>query len=129
MAKWQNDSMLDAALDYVADNADLLHVCSDPAGYTYAQIVTATLASVALTVGDGNGDYTIGNGDTNGRKLAIAEQADIEITASGTATHIALTNGTDTLYYVTTCTSQALVDNDVNTVTVPTWDIEIADAT
>lgn len=121
--------MLDAALNYIVDNADKLHVCSDPAGNTYAQIVSAELASVALTVGDGNGDYTIGNGDTNGRKLTIAQQADIVITASGTATCIALTNGSDTLYYVTTCTSQALVDNNVNTVTVPAWDIEIADAT
>lgn len=124
MAKWANDAVMDAALDYIADNADLLHVCTtQPADYS--GIAAVELASVALTAGDGNGDYTIANGDTSGRKLTVAQQASISVTATGTAQHIALSNGSDTLIYVTTCTGQSLTSG--NTVTVPAWDIEIAD--
>lgn len=124
MGKATPDAVLDQMLDYIADNADVLHVCTtEPANY--AGIAAVELANVALTVGDGNGDYTVANGDSSGRKLTIAQQADIDIDTSGTAQHIALSNGSDTLYYVTTCTSQALVDT--GTVTVPAWDIEIAD--
>jgi hypothetical protein len=124
MAKWSLDANMDAMLANIANNADMLHVCSgQPANY--AGIAAVLLAEVALTVGAGNGDYTLADGDTNGRKLTIAAQSALDISTSGTATHIALSNGSDTLYYVTTCTSQALVDT--GTVDVPAWDIEVAD--
>jgi hypothetical protein len=124
MAKWCLDANLDAALANIANNADMLHVCSgQPADY--AGIAAVELASIALTTGHGNGDYTIGDGDTSGRKLTVESQAIESASGSGTATHIALSNGSDTLYYVTTCTSQAITSgNPVNT---PDWDIEIAD--
>jgi len=124
MGKAAPDIVLDVMLDYIADNADVLHVCSgEPANY--AGIAAVDLANVALTVGDGNGDYTIADGDTSGRKLTISQQTDISVSTSGTATHIALSNGSDTLYYVTTCASQAILDT--GTVTVLSWVIEIAD--
>lgn len=122
MAKWANDDVMDAALDEVAEANQLLVCSSQPANRAAA--LSAALADVSLTPGDGNGDFTIGNGDTSGRKLTVAEQANVEVDTSGTATHVALIDGTR-LLYVTTCTSQALVDG--NTVTVPAWDIEIAD--
>lgn len=124
MAKWSLDANMDAMLANIADNCDELHVCSSqPANF--AAIAAAELASVALTLGAGNGDYTLADGDTNGRKLTVAAQSGMSITASGTATHIALSNGTDTLYYVTTCTSQALTSG--GTVDCPAFDIEVAD--
>lgn len=126
MAKWQNDLMLDAALNWLKSDATYaatkLHVCSSqPTTYAEAN-ATYMLAQVAIDSSDFTGPA---NGDTNGRKISINEQADISVTNSGTAEHIALTNA-DTLLYVTTCTSQALTSG--NTVTVPAWDIEIADA-
>jgi len=45
---------------------------------------------------------------------------------TGTAGQIAITSS-DELMIVTTCTTQALTTG--NTVTIPTWDIEIADPT
>lgn len=125
MAKWSLDNNMDVMLDEIA-TCDELYVCSaQPANY--AGIAAVALATVTLTPGDGNGDYVIGDGDTNGRKLTIAQQADIPIDVSGDANHIALAVGgaTDILKYVTTCTLQALVDT--GTVTVPAWDIEVAD--
>ncbi len=124
MAKATPDAILDLMLTGIA-TSDHLYVCtSQPTTYAEASS-TYALADVVLTPGDGNGDFVIANGDASGRKLTITEQADIDIDTSGTALHIALTEGGDTLMYVTTCTSQALVDT--GTVTVPAWDIEIAD--
>lgn len=125
MAKWASDSVMDAALGYV-DDCTLLTVCSaQPTTYAEASS-TYKLADVVMTAGAGNGDYTLANGDTSGRKLSVLQQANMDIDSSGTATHVALSiSGSSTLVYVTTCTSQALTAG--GTVTVPAWDIEIAD--
>jgi len=88
--------------------------------------LTNTLANVTLTAGDGNGDYVVGEGDTNGRKIAVAEQADIAITGTGTALHIVLSLA-GVIILTTTCTSQGLTSG--GTVTVPTFDYELADPT
>ena len=121
MAKAANDVFIDGGLDRI-DNCVTLSVCSaQPANF--AGIAAVKLAAVTLTAGDGNGDYTKANGDTNGRKLSVLIQSAITIDTTGTATHIVLDDGTD--IYVTTCTSQALTA--AGTVTVPEWDIEIAD--
>jgi hypothetical protein len=84
-----------------------------------------SLASVALTP---DTDFTKANGDTSGRKVTVAAKSGVSVTASGTATHIAIARSTDsTLRYVTTCTSQALTSG--NTVNIPAWKIEVADPT
>ena len=123
MAKWQNDLMLDAALDYIKNNTTQLCVCSaQPTTYAEA---TATY-KLALKTGLTSGSFTgPANGDTSGRKVTINQQATIAVDSSGTATHVALCSGT-ALLYITTVTSQGLTAG--NTVTVPAWDIEIADA-
>ncbi len=124
MAKQSPNQILDAALDEIATSTRLTVLSGEPANF--AGIAALLLASVALTAGDGNGDFTIADGDTSGRKLTVAQQSSISITATGTATHVGLDDATD-LQYVTTCTSQALTSG--GTVTVPAWDIEIADPT
>lgn len=116
MAASVNDEVLDAALDVIESNATKLTICNaEPTTYAEAN---ATFALADVTI-DG-GDMTKGAGTTDGRKLTIAEQADIDIDTSGTATHIALLDVSGSrLLLVTTCTSQALVDT--GTVTVPEW--------
>lgn len=123
MAKWQNDSMLDAALDYIKNNCDLMIVCSSqPTNYTEATS-TYALADVAMS----GTDFTHADGDSSGRKTTVGAKSSITVDASDDAEHIALVKtGTTTLLYVTTCTLQALTMG--NTVNVPAWDIEIADA-
>ena len=126
MAKACPDAVLDLILTGIA-LSDELFVCSgEPANY--AGIAAVALATVALTAGDGGGDWTIAD-DTSGRKITLAQQADIPIDVTGTATHIAVAVGgaTDVLKFVTTCTSQALVDT--GTVTVPAFKINIPDPT
>jgi hypothetical protein len=124
MAKATPDDVLDVILDEVA-LADTEYVCSaQPADY--AGIASVTLASVTLTPGVGNGDFTKANGDASGRKLTVAPQADVSITGSGDATHNVLADAGNTRrLYVTTCTTQTLTSG--GTVTVPAWDVEVAD--
>jgi len=83
------DTVLDGGLSYIADTGDTLHLCSqEPTTYTEASS-TYTLANIALTEGDGNGDYTIAAGDTSGRKITLGAQT-VNVTGSGTATHYAI---------------------------------------
>jgi len=124
MAKFSDDSVLDALLDKIATSVTLTVTSAQPANF--AAISGVALASVALTAGDGNGDYTIANGDSSGRKLTIVQQSSVSITANGDATHICLDDGA-TLLHVTTCTTQTLTSG--GTVTIPAWDSEIADPT
>jgi hypothetical protein len=123
MAKWQNDLILDTALDYIKNNVTQEAVCSaQPTTYAEATSTYKLALKTGLTSGSFTGPT---NGDTNGRKLTVNQQASINVDASGDATHVALCSGT-VLLYVTTCTTQTLTSG--NTVTVPNWDIEISDA-
>ena len=123
MAKWQNDLILDAALDYIKNNVTQEAVCSSqPTTYTQATVTFKLALKTGLTTGSFTGPS---DGDTSGRKLRVNEQASVTVDASGDATHIALCSGTE-LLYVTTCTTQTLTSG--NTCTVPVWDIELADA-
>lgn len=126
MAKIVHDDVLDGALNIVKNNCTRMTACStQPTTYaegnaTYA-LADATLAS---------GDFTAANGDTSGRKLTVGAKSGVLIDTTGTATHIALLDVTNSkLLYVTTCTSQALTANGSNTVNFPAWKLEIADPT
>lgn len=128
MGKLVPDAVLDSMLDVIADGVDRIDICKDtPVDYSTATTAgTHSLGSVAVTAGAGGGDWTIGNGDTNGRKLTLAQQTGVSIGTSGTATHIAGTDGSSVFYFATTCTSQAVTSG--NTATINTFDIEISDA-
>lgn len=131
MAKWQNDLMLDAALNYIKTNATRLCVCSaQPA--TYAEATTtydggASKYKLAILTIDSD-DFTGPADDTSGRKLTVNEGAGITVDATASATHVALCDASgEALLYVTTCTEQSLTSG--NTVTVPAWVINIEDPT
>lgn len=118
MAKFVPDAVLDLMLDQAEGSQ--IHVCSaQPTTYAEASS-TFELAGGALS-----GSYSAANGDTSGRKNTIPAQTGLPITADGTATHVAITNGTDTLYLVTTCASQALTSG--GTVDTSAFDHEIQD--
>ena len=119
MGKSVANSVIDGALAVIA-TATRLDVTSDSSTPTG---LTNSLAHVTLTAGNGNGSYTIADGDTSGRKVTIAQQSDISVTASGTANHIVLSL-TGTILLTTTCTAQVLTSG--NTVTVPAFADEIA---
>lgn len=128
MAKVVPDAVLDAALDVIAE-ADEMYVCSGvPTDYN--DIANVDLVGpISLTPGDGNGDFTIANGDVSGRKLTVAAQNGASVIASGTAINVVLATGgsTDLIRYVTECTSQAVTSG--NTANVGSWKVELADPT
>lgn len=120
MAKYTDDSVLDAALNKIA-TATRQTICSaQPANF--AGIAAVLLADNVVD----SGDFTKANGDVSGRKVTIAAQNGITVDASGNATHICLDDGT-TLLHVTTVTSQALTAG--NTVNIAAYDVEFADVT
>lgn len=122
MAKSVHNDILDGAF-LVLNDADIMTACNaEPTTRTEAT-ATFKLADVALTPGT---DFTISDGDTNGRKVRVAAKSAVPIDTTGTATHIAICDATR-LLFVTTCTSQLLTAG--GTVDFPAWDDEIADPT
>lgn len=117
MAKSTNEGKMDTYLSSL--DGSVIHVCSgEPADY--AGIAAVELASQAIT-----GSYVLADGDTNGRKNTCPAQSDLDIDASGTATHVATSSGGNLLEVVTTCTSQTLTIG--GTVSLSAWDHELAD--
>lgn len=120
MAKWCNDDVLDAALDEIADNCNLMTVCNAQPTTRVEAVVTFALGDVAMVAGD----FTIGNGDTSGRKLTIGQKDWMEIDVSDTGIYIALVDAAR-LLYVVPCTSVSLTAGEFWS--VPAWEIEIRD--
>jgi hypothetical protein len=121
MAKSVSDLVLDGALDVIG-TATIMTACSAEPTSRAEAVTTYALADVTMA----GGDFTNADGDTNGRKVTVAQKTGVTIDSTGTATHVALCDGTD-LLYVTTCTSQALTA--ANTMTFNSWKVEIADPT
>lgn len=122
MGKSVHNDVLDGALNILKNNVTRLTVTNaEPTTYTQA-ITTFELADVTLS----SSDFTNADGDTSGRKTTVGAKSSFTVDNSGTATHIALVDVSNTkLLYVTTCTSQALTSG--NTVSTPAWDVELAD--
>ena len=121
MGKSVTDAVIDAMLE--AAEGDTVCVCSaEPTTYTEA-ITTYALATTTIVPAT---EFTKANGDTSGRKNTLAAQSGVSISASGTATHVAIANsGDSSLKRVTTCTSQALTSG--GTVDIGAHDHEIGD--
>lgn len=100
-----SDATYDGALDVVA-TCITVHVCTaGPANH--AGIAAVSVGNYTVTAGDGNGDWTIANGDTSGRKITLGAQSGNNGTATGAANDLACTDGT-TLHLV--------IDGDGDTV-------------
>lgn len=100
MGKNVPDSIIDSQLDLIEGTT--LHVCSaEPANY--AGIAAVELAKTAIS-----GSYTKATGTPSGRQTTCPAQAGLTVDSNGTATHVAISNGSNLLQEVTTCTSQAV---------------------
>lgn len=119
MAKVIPDAILDAMLN-ASEGTHIAVTSAEPANY--AAIAGVTLAGQAIS-----GTITAAAGDTSGRKNTYPAQSAVSITSSGTATHVVTHNNADTMYLVTTCTSQALTSG--GTVDISAFDHELNDPT
>jgi hypothetical protein len=124
MGKAVDDSVLDAALNDIKNNCTRQVLCSQqPTTFNEANS-TYMLSQTTMAAGD----FTVGNGDTSGRKVTMAAKNGTTVTNTGTATHAALLDVVNSvLLYVTTVTSQALTAG--NTVNIGSWKAEIQDPT
>ena len=84
MAKTTHDDVFDAGLAEIATATTMTLCSAQPTTRTEA-ITTYMLADVTMTVGLGNGDYTVANGDASGRKVTMTAQAGEAVTNSGAA--------------------------------------------
>lgn len=119
------DYVLDGSVARIAEG-NAMHLCAtEPTTYTQATDDNS-LGSVAMTPGDGNGDYTFGDGDTSGRKVTIAAQA-IPVSDGGDADHVAIVDtGNDRLLHVTTTTERTVADGDTYNTAAFDWENEDA---
>lgn len=86
-----NEEVFDQGLDYADTNGTRIDICSTDPGGTYATVTGNTLGNDTVNTGATEA------GDTDGRKVVVPAIASGSVTATGTATHWALTNGTDTV--------------------------------
>lgn len=123
MAAFLTDNAIDALLNYIKNNAEVLHICSaQPTAY--GDIATYSLGSKSTpTIG------SPANGDTSGRKITISAITDGTVSGTGTATHWALVDvtGTELLFSQALSSSQGVTSG--NTFTLPAIDIENPDPT
>lgn len=126
MGFFANDYVLEGALERIAE-ADRLFLCSDePATYNEASS-TMMLAQDTLTPGDGNGDFTVADGDSNGRKVTVDARTIASASNSGTANHVALCDsGNSRVLWVGTLSSSIGITSG-NPVYVPDFKVTVPD--
>jgi len=122
MAKSADNTVLDALLDQIKNNADKMTLCNaQPTTFTEAD-ATFMLANVAMAPTD----FTIADGITSGRRVTVGSKAGVTVATTGNATHIALVDTTSSvLLFVTTIKARNVTA--AATVDFPQWDIEISD--
>lgn len=122
MAKFVHDDVLDGALNVIKNNCTRMTLCSaEPTTYTEGN-ATYALADATMS----STDFTLADGDASGRKVTVSAKNGVTVDDSGTSTHVALLDVSNSkLLYVTTHSSQALTAG--NTANIGAWDIEIAD--
>lgn len=117
-----NDEVFDQGLDYADTNGTRIDICSQEPT-TYAQ------ATSTYTLGNKTGLNTgaTQNGATDGRRVIVPAITDGSVTATGTATHWALTDGA-TILVATGALSASQGVTSGNTFTLDAISITIRDA-
>lgn len=117
------DTVFDNGLGTIVTNGIRLHILSSDVGLAYASIAAAQLAIETVTcTGPANAD------SGNGRSVKIPAIAAGTISTSGTASHWALSNNTNTIYASGALSATQAV-TATNSFTLPEIEIAIRDAT
>jgi hypothetical protein len=118
-----NDNVFDQGVNYADTNGTRIDITSQVA-------TTYTQATSTYTLGNKTGLNTgaAQNGATDGRRVIVPAITDGSVTGTATATHWALTNGTDTLIATGPLSASQAVTSG-NTFTLDAISITIRDAT
>lgn len=118
-----NDEVLDSGLDWLDTNGTRLDICSqEPATYGEA----TTDGTYSLGYKSGISIAAPSDRGAGGREVVISAITDGTVTETGTATHWAITNGSDTLVATGALSSSQAV-TDGNTFTLAQFAIGIPD--
>lgn len=116
-----NDEAFDQGLDYLDTNGTRIDVCSqEPTTYTEATS-TYTLGNATVNTG------ATQDGATDGRRVIIPAISSGSVTATGTASHWALSDGTSVLLATGALSSSQAVTSG-NTFTLNAISITVRDA-
>jgi len=115
-----NDEVFDQGLDWADTNGTRIDIVSTDPGGTYATVTSNTLGNDTVNTG------ATENGDTDGRKVVVPAITAGSVTGTGTATHWALTNGTDTVVASGALSASQAVTSG-NTFTLGAIDITVRD--
>lgn len=119
-----NDYVLDAALSKLDTEATHLYLCSqEPTTFAQANSTYALGVKTSLSVG------APADRSPNGRKVTVASFTDGSVTATGTATHWAIVDTTNSRLLATNSLTASQAVTSGNTFTFAALDIGIADAT
>lgn len=119
-----NDEVFDQGLDYADTNGTRIDICSqEPTTYTEATSTYTLGNRTGLNTG-----ATANAATGTGRRVTVPAITDGSVTGSGTATHWALSNGSNVLIATGALSSSQSVTSG-NTFTLDSIDIIIRDAT
>lgn len=117
------DYILDAALAKLDTEANRLDICStEPASFAAATTTNSLGNKTSLSIGV-PADRT-----PNGRKVAVATFSDGAVTATGTASHWAITDTVNSRLLATGALAASQAVTSGNTFSLPAFDIGIPDA-
>lgn len=117
-----NDSVLDAALNIVKNNTEKIYILSADPGTTWSNIGTYALGSKSTPSFTGPADRTGG-----GRDVTISAITDGSVSGTGTATHFALTDDSETSVLVSGPLSVSQAVTSGNTFTLTSFKVGIPD--
>ena len=111
-----HNSALDASLNYIKNNATVLHICS-AAPTSVSDMNTKSLGNKASP--------TLGTPSsiTNGRRISLSAFSDGSVTGTGVASHWVLASGTEVLTAQTLSAPQTVTSG--NTFSLPVTDISV----
>ena len=125
MGMYASSHFYETGFNTIVTNAKIVVI----ANTEHTNMTSAIANALAWSTACGSSDFVV-TANTCGYILKISTNADLisatELESTGVASHICV-GSTDTLYYVTTCTTKALGTGD--TVTMPTWNIWIKQPT
>lgn len=117
-----NDEVFDQGLDYADTNGTRIDICSQEPT-TYAEATSTYTLGNKTSLNTGATEA----GATDGRRVIVPAITDGSVTGTDTATHWALTNGSDTLIATGALSSSQGVTSG-NTFTLDAISITIRDA-
>ena len=117
-----SDYVLDAALSKLDTEANRVDICSqEPTTYAAATSTYTLGNSTSISIGAPT------NGDTSGRKVTLAAISGASVTSTGTATHFAITDTSNSRLLATGSLSASQSVTSGNTFSLTAVDIEIPD--